>query len=285
MRPATHMAQRRGIRGVHGVTATLVMLTALMTASPAALAERPVIDPLVLDPIMELDPASAAGKVTPKQRYLNDVAPAARHPQAEIDRVIVGSQLNAAVAPQAQPSPISSRRPSPADAIRFVKRLANEALRVLSNPTLSEKQRDYQLRHIMRKGLNLHLIGKFALGPFWDSAEAAVVNQYQKLFGDFVIATYSKHFGRRKVDSITFLGTRIAGHKDVVVNTRFDLAIGIGIPANWRVRIVDGRPQIIDVEIAGISMAMTYRNEFITFMRRNGGQLDDLVSRLRERPT
>ena len=284
MRPATHMVQRRGGRRIHGVTATLAMWAALAAASPAAMAERPIVDPQVLESIMELDSAPADRQMPSVQRDLNEVAPAARHPQAEIDRVIIGSQLNTAVIPQAPPSRVSAR-PSPAHALRFVKRLANEALRVLSDQTLSDKQRDIRLRHIMRKGMNLHLIGKFALGPFWDTAEAALVDQYQKLFGDFVIATYSKHFGRRKVDSITFLGTRMAGQKDVVVNTRFDLAIGVGIPANWRVRMVDGRPQIIDVEIAGISMAMTYRNEFITFMKRNGGQLDNLVSRLRESPT
>lgn len=259
------------------------MILALPAASSMALAERLAINPLIIAP--GLAPVSQPeNQPSPEQRRLNDITPAARHPNAEIGQTIVGSQLNTAVVPQAQPRRIS-QRPAPARAVQFVRRLAQQALEVLSNPSLSDKQRDTRLRRLMREGLNLHLIGKFALGPFWDSADEPIVHEYQKLFGDFVIATYSKHFGRRKVDAITFLGTRQAGRKDIVVNTRFDLAIGIGIPANWRVRTINGRPQIIDVEIAGISMAMTYRNEFITFMERNGGQLDDLVSRLRESPT
>ena len=215
---------------------------------------------------------------------LNGIAPAARYPSAETKRLPVGTTLNESLIPHAE-STSTLTRLSQTSAEKFVRQLAAEALKVRRNATLSEQQRDTQLRNLMRKGLNLRLMGKFALGRFWGTADATMMHEYQKLFGDFVIATYSKHFGRRKVKSISFLGARNAGRKDVVVHTRFDLAMGIGIPANWRVRLIAGRPQIIDVEVAGISMAMTYRNEFIAFMERNGGHLGDLVSRLRKRST
>jgi phospholipid transport system substrate-binding protein len=278
------MIRRPGIRRARVWMAVLALALALPAASSVARAERPAINPLVIGPILELAAPRPENRPSLEQRGLNDITPSARNPNGGSARSMVGSQLNTAVVPQAQPRRIS-QRPSPKSAVQFVKQLARQALGVLNDSSLSDRQRDTRLRRLMREGLNLHLIGKFALGPFWDSADSPMVHEYQKLFGDFVVATYSKHFGRRKVDAITFLGTRQAGRKDVVVNTRFDLAIGIGIPANWRVRLINGQPQIIDVEIAGISMAMTYRTEFITFMERNGGQLDDLVSRLRESPT
>lgn len=215
---------------------------------------------------------------------LNTITPAARHPAADDGAPVTATPIGNLAAPIVQPA-LPVTRPSQADAIAFVRGLAGKALGVLNDNSLSARQRDVRLRKLMRRGLNLQLIGKFALGQYWETADSTLMGEYQKLFGDFVIATYSKHFGKRKVDAISFVGTRAAGRKDVVVSTRFELAVGIGIPANWRVRDVEGRLQIIDVEIAGISMAMTYRNEFISYMERNGGQLDGLVSRLRRRPT
>ena len=284
MIPAAHLVRRIITRPPLGWAVLLAVFALSAAMSPPAWAERTELNPLVLSPTLETVPIAPAPRRPGTPLRLNGIAPSARHPSAAIDRSATGSMLNDSVIPQAQSLAVSAR-PSPANAVRFVKRLAEAALGVLSDQSLSDDQRDDRLRDLMRKGLNLHLIGKFALGPFWDSAETPMVHEYQKLFGEFVLATYSKHFGRRKVSSISFLGTRKAGRKDIVVQTRFDLAMGIGIPANWRVRTIGGQPQIIDVEIAGISMAMTYRNEFITFMERNGGQLDDLVGRLRERPT
>jgi ABC-type transporter MlaC component len=52
---------------------------------------------------------------------------------------------------------------------------------------------------------------------------------------------------------------------------------------DWRVRRNGDRQQIIDVAIGGVSMALTYRYEFVALVERQGGTISGLVKRLRDR--
>ena len=56
------------------------------------------------------------------------------------------------------------------------------------------------------------------------------------------------------------------------------------IKVDWRLRVTDnGAYKINDVVIEGISMAVTQRSEFASVIQHNGGQVQGLITMLRQR--
>jgi phospholipid transport system substrate-binding protein len=170
-----------------------------------------------------------------------------------------------------------------ADADAYIRKLADRTLSILGNRSVTPERRNQALRALLRANLNLALIGRFALGPYSYVADTPKGQEYLSLFGEFIIETYSRRFSEHAVDTMRVTGVRPAGRKDAVVSTYI---AGTGLPAvqvDWRVRRNGDRQQIIDVAIGGVSMALTYRYEFVALVERQGGTISGLVKRLRDR--
>ena len=54
------------------------------------------------------------------------------------------------------------------------------------------------------------------------------------------------------------------------------------VRVDWRVRRTGGAYRIVDVTVEGVSLAITQRDEFAAVIRSNGGQVEGLLSALRE---
>ena len=84
---------------------------------------------------------------------------------------------------------------------------------------------------------------------------------------------------------LSALGTSIVGTKessqDVIVQTRLDRPGASPVAVGWRVRLIDDEPKIIDVTVAGLSLALTQRDEFASVTRKQG--VDGLLQVLRAR--
>lgn len=52
---------------------------------------------------------------------------------------------------------------------------------------------------------------------------------------------------------------------------------------DWRVNTAGAQPKIVDVIVEGVSMAVTQRSEFAAVIQRNGGNVDGLISALRQK--
>ena len=51
----------------------------------------------------------------------------------------------------------------------------------------------------------------------------------------------------------------------------------------WRLRQRDGHYRIIDLMVEGVSLVQTQRQEFVSFIRANGGNVDKLIAELKQR--
>ena len=76
-------------------------------------------------------------------------------------------------------------------------------------------------------------------------------------------------------------GVRQVNAKDFVVRTRINRQGSQPFTADWRVRKSDGRYRVIDIMVAGVSLAITQRSEFASVAQRGG--LDELLAILRAR--
>ena len=170
---------------------------------------------------------------------------------------------------------------APDQAAEFLKTLGGKAIVILRGADQPLAEREAKLRELLRQGFDLEFIGRFTLGRHWRRASEAQRGEYQTLFANFVLQTYSSRLGGYAGESFTITTSRAAGKKDALVRTRIGRPSGPPLECDWRVLQRNGRMRIIDVMVEGVSMAVTQRAEFSTVIKSRG--FDGLLSALRAR--
>jgi phospholipid transport system substrate-binding protein len=170
---------------------------------------------------------------------------------------------------------------SPDGAAQFVQSLAQSAISTLSRQGMSLEQREAVFRDLLRQGFDLDFIGRFVAGRYYRDMTPDQQADYQRLFGDFVLATYASRLGGYAGEQFAVVSSRAAGQQDVLVQSRIERKSGPPIGAEWRVRALGGGYKIIDVMVEGVSMAVTQRAEFDSVLSRGGPE--SLLAALRAR--
>ncbi len=170
---------------------------------------------------------------------------------------------------------------SPQEAAKFVLALGSEAV-LLQSAVRSEplEKRAAVLQGLVRRGFNLELISQFVLGRFWHRATAEQRAEFQELFTEYLVNSYTRQLGSYRAETLNIVASRPVGSQDVLVETSVEGSDGAANPI-WRVRAEAGAYKIIDVSIEGVSLALTQRQEFAAVISRQG--LDGLLDMLREK--
>jgi phospholipid transport system substrate-binding protein len=176
---------------------------------------------------------------------------------------------------------LAETRPGAAQAQQFIADLGAEAVRVLRQPNLSLEQRETIFRGMLAQKFDLEFIGRFVLGRNWQAATPDQREEYQALFAEFVLRSYSRLLGGYVDEQLTVQGAREAGQRDVIVYSRISGSSNQPVQSLWRLRLINGQPRIIDVAAAGVSLSITQREEFAAVISRNG--LEGLLEMLRAR--
>src|SRR3954447_22552343 len=162
----------------------------------------------------------------------------------------------------------------------FVNSLGERAIQVLA-PSVSPAQRLARFRELFSTEFDVPGIGRFVLGRYWRAATPQEQQEFLTLFQEYVARAYSARLGAFGGEPFRVTGTRPSG-AETVVSSQIVLASGpIGL--DWHLVDNGGRYKITDVYIAGISMKVTQRDEFAAVIQRSGGQVEGLLSQLREK--
>ncbi|MDJ0948177.1 MAG: ABC transporter substrate-binding protein [Alphaproteobacteria bacterium] len=183
--------------------------------------------------------------------------------------------------------------PDPDRAMRFVRTGLDEVISILSEESVPEAERVERLHALLLRTFDIPTVGKFALGVHRRGIDQAKLTIYLQAFEDHVVEAYIKRLvrlvepelARSAKDFIHVIGTQPAGKTDIFVRMSFDRTGKDPVEVFWRVRERRGRLQIIDVNFLGISLAMTYRQEFASVISRRGNGVDGLISALKEHAT
>ena len=100
-----------------------------------------------------------------------------------------------------------------------------------------------------------------------------------------MVATYADRFVRYSGERFLIKKSEMRGKKDVIVYTTMVKA-GNGakpLKVDWRVRKKGEIFTIIDVMVEGISMIMTQKSEFSSFIKSSGGNFKNLLAELEKR--
>lgn len=166
-------------------------------------------------------------------------------------------------------------------AAQFMQHIAGQAISILQTPNGTLEQREAHFRSLLAQGFDLDFISRFVLGKYWRRASAEERADYQALFREYILKTYSRRLGGYSGETFQIKGARAAGKQDVMVSTVIVQPNGPPIKADWRVRVYNQGYRIIDIMVEGVSMAITQRDEFSTVVRAQGMQ--GLLQALRAR--
>ena len=168
---------------------------------------------------------------------------------------------------------------------QFVKGISDRAITVLKD-NAPKAQRDETFRAILHDGFATQAIAAFCLGSYWQKASEPQRQEYQKLFEDLIVQSYSQRL--RSVyngQELVFGATRPDGKTGTWVSSRFSAAANA--PSEevlWRVRKTESdQYRVVDVVFANVSLVVTQRDDFVSILQRNGGNMDEFLATLRDK--
>lgn len=168
--------------------------------------------------------------------------------------------------------------------MKFVRSLADQALRSLGADTLNPEQREKKFREILRERFAVETIGRWVLGRHWRKATAEERSEYLVLFEELIIKTYTSRFNGFTSERLEIDSAKLLNEKNAVVFSR--LIRGEGVPAiqiEWKVGSPKGTYQVTDIVVEGVSLAQTQRAEFGSVIRQKGGKVSGLLDVLRDK--
>lgn len=197
-------------------------------------------------------------------------------------------QASSAQTPAATPDAAAQIAVKPDDsskpALDFVRSTAEKGLTFLSNPESTQDQKKKEFRKLLDNSFDLNVIGRFALGKYWNSATPAQQNQYLDLFRKMVVEVYARRFGDYKGQKFEVKSARSIGKTDSIVSSQIIQVNGSEpITVDWRVRKTGDSYKVVDVLVAGVSMSVTQRSDFSSVIQRGGGNVDVLIAYLKEK--
>jgi phospholipid transport system substrate-binding protein len=148
---------------------------------------------------------------------------------------------------------------------------------------MGPEDRQREFRQLLTNGFHLDLIGRFVLGRHWRRASDQERAEFQRLFEDYVVASYSRQLSNYAGERLVIEGGRAQGDRGALVSSQITRRQGEPLHVEWRLRRVGDGWKIIDVVVEGISMAVTHRSEFSSVIGSHGGRIDGLLEVLRDK--
>lgn len=176
-----------------------------------------------------------------------------------------------------QPAPAAT-----ADAAAFMNDLLNQAVAVLSGKA-SMAERRARFARLFHADFDGPGIARFVLGRYWRTASPEERQEFLKLFDDYVVLVYSTRLSDFSGEKFKVRGSRADADAVIVSTDISSPGAAQPIEIDWRLIGGDHGYKISDVVVGGVSMMVTERSEFASVIQRHGGQVQGLLSLMRQK--
>jgi len=137
---------------------------------------------------------------------------------------------------------------------------------------------------LVKQYFDLERIGKFILGRYWRGISIAEQNEFLDVFILTAVRTFSPIIDDVPFDSFEIMRVDKSDDPEayVVVFSTVETEQGNIVKMRWRLVNHYGTYKIFDVAVEGISLVVTLRADYSSYIRRTG-DINDLIKVLRER--
>jgi phospholipid transport system substrate-binding protein len=155
----------------------------------------------------------------------------------------------------------------------------------ITDKRLAERQRR-RVSALIARRVETHSISRFVLGPYLRHASKDERKRFEKALPNYLARLLTSELGAFADRTLTISEVVPTGRPegDVLVLSKIAGKTGLPLRVDWRVRPTEAGPKLVDVIVEGMSLAVVQRNAFIAELRRNGGKLEKLITRLEGKP-
>jgi len=143
--------------------------------------------------------------------------------------------------------------------------------------------REAGIRRVLESYFDLAYMGRSTLGSYWNQATPEQRQRFLKASASVEARAYAERFGQYRGQTLTVGRINTRGNGVSIVDSKLTLSSGDPFAVQWEVRNEGQGPRIVDVRTEGVSMTMTRRADFVSYIRNHGGQVEALIDELEAR--
>ena len=166
-------------------------------------------------------------------------------------------------------------------AAQLIEKVAAEVIELIK--TTTGPQREAGIRDVLLKYFDLPYMGKAALATHWDATSPAQRERFLKAVVSAEARAYSERFGQYGGQTLSVSRVMQRPNGVSVVDSKLSQSNGQPIAIQWEVRDPGQGLRITDVKIEGVSMVMTRRSDFNSYISGHGGKVEPLIDELEKR--
>jgi len=165
----------------------------------------------------------------------------------------------------------------------FIQSTVNRASTVLSK-NISKDEKINQLKSIAKETVDIKGVGFYSLGSIRKNLNDSQKIQYQKLFEDYFLKSFSSRLAEYTNPEIEVNDKKVLNKNYTIVNSFLvETSERPEVKIDWRVYTKDPeKPLIRDLIIEGLSLARTQKEEFSSILNSNDGDINALFKTLEE---
>jgi phospholipid transport system substrate-binding protein len=171
---------------------------------------------------------------------------------------------------------------SAADPAQLIQSTADEVIEIIK-ATTPGPARQAAIQRVLQTNFDLPYMGQQALGANWNKASEAQRVRFLKAAESAEARAYSERFGRYSGQTLSVGKVTTRPNGLFIVDSQLSQSNGQPIKLQWEVRDAGQGPRIVDVKVEGVSMVMTRRSDFNSYIQNNGGTVDPLINELEAR--
>ena len=164
-----------------------------------------------------------------------------------------------------------------ADPVQLVQTTAQQVIDIVKTKTGADRQA--AILAVLQANFDMPAMGRSALGTHWNQATESERARFLKAVATAEAKAYSERFGQYGGQTLTVGKVTPRANGVSIVDSRLNQTTGQPIKLEWEVR----NDRIADVKVEGVSMVMTRRSDFNSYILNNGGKVEPLVKELEAR--
>jgi phospholipid transport system substrate-binding protein len=167
------------------------------------------------------------------------------------------------------------------DAGAFIAQFAQKGIVEILSAKIANAEKQTRFRDLFKTYFDLPAIGRFVLGRYSRTIKPEELSTFTPLFEDVIVYTWSRRFSDYNGQTLKVGASTPDGDEGAIVKSTIVGNAGENYAVDWRLRKRPDGWKIVDVIVAGVSMAITYRNEYNTIIAQQGG-FNGLVGQLQK---
>jgi phospholipid transport system substrate-binding protein len=175
--------------------------------------------------------------------------------------------------------PAAAWAASPAES--FIADNVHNGFDILNDKTASAAQRKERFAAFLLGLTDVKRVAIFLLGKYAAAASPADLDAYYAAYQDYILAVYQSYFAQYAGQTLKVLDSRERAPQDFVVRTSMVGGSGGPMEIDFRVRTDGAKPVLVDLSVAGVWLALAQRDQFISVLAQNNGDIKALTAHLR----